>query len=64
MPRPQFTGVLTGHAALKQINVVFENALGGSANTIKTNPTHVLLVAVVLAILISGERVRSSLRKR
>jgi hypothetical protein len=56
--------VLTGHAALKQINVVFENALGGSANTIKTNPTHVLLVAVVLAILISGERVRSSLRKR
>ena len=30
---------------MKQINVVFENALGGSANTIKTNPTHVLLVA-------------------
>ena len=49
---------------MKQINVVFENSLGGSANTIKTNPAHVLLVAVVLAILISGERVRSALRKR
>jgi hypothetical protein len=50
---------------LKQLNVVFENSLGGSANTIKTNPTHVLLVAVALAVLISGERVRSAaLRKR
>jgi hypothetical protein len=52
------------NAALKQLNVVFENSLGGSANTIKTSPTHVLLVAVVLAVLISGERVRSALRKR
>ena len=52
------------YAALKQLNPVFESSLGGSANTIKTSPTHVLLVAVVLAVLISGERVRSALRKR
>ena len=49
---------------LKQLNVVFENSLGGSASSIKTNPTHVLLVAVVLAVLISGERIRTALRKR
>jgi hypothetical protein len=51
-------------AVLKQVAVVLENALGGTAGGVKTNLTHVLLVAVVLTVLFCTERIRSALKKR
>ena len=52
-------------AALKQVSIVLESTLGASPTAFKPNATHVMLVAVMLAVLITGERLRAAiLRKR
>ena len=52
-------------AALKQVAIVLESTLGASPTAFKPNATHVMLVAVMLAVLITGERLRAAiLRKR
>jgi hypothetical protein len=79
----------TVQPALKQLEIILENALGSSPSSFKTNATvrgsahakrharapdaslasaappaqHCLLVAVILAVLIAGERIRSAPRR-
>ena len=51
--------------ALKQLAVVLENVLGSPPDRMKFNMTHVLLVGVIIAVMVAGERIRAAvLRKK